>query len=45
MAALPAEYNSRAVQAHIDQLFIGNGALIERELVKSKEQVEYCRTR
>ena len=28
----------------IDQLFVGNGALIERELVKSKEQVEYCKT-
>ena len=43
MATLPAEYDGRAAQAYIDQLFVGNGALIERELDKSMEQVDYCK--
>ena len=43
MAALSAEYDCRAVQAYIDQKFVGNGALIERELDKSEEQVDYCK--
>ena len=42
MAALSAECDSRAFQAPIDQLFTGNGALIERELDKSKGQAEIC---
>ena len=43
MVTLPAEYDGRAVQAYIDQLFVGNGALIERELDKSDKQVDYCK--
>ena len=30
MAVLPAEYDGRAVQAYIDQKFVGNAALIEQ---------------
>ena len=37
MAALSTEYDGRAVQAYIDQLFVGSGALIEQEFEKSKE--------
>ena len=40
MAALPTEYDGRAVQEYIDQKFVGNGALIEQELEKSKVQVD-----
>ena len=43
MAALPAEYDGRAVQACIDQKFVGNGALIEQSLEKSKAQVDDCK--
>ena len=38
MATLSAEYDGRAVQAYIDQKFVGNGALIKQELEKSKAQ-------
>ena len=43
MAALPAEYDGRAVQAYIVQKIVGNGALIEQELEKSKARVDYCK--
>ena len=43
MAALPAAYDGPDVQAYIGQLFVGNGALIEQEHEKSKEQVEFCK--
>ena len=43
MAGLSAVYGGPAVQKYINQLVIGNGALIEAELEKAQKDVEYCK--
>ena len=36
-------YDGAAIEQFITQRFVGNGALIEAELEKAKQEVEYCK--
>ena len=36
-------YDGAAIEQFIKQRFIGNGALIEAELEKAKQEAEYCK--